>query len=95
MSDRWVLYSVILLFLMGETAIISANVLSALEFNVQTLKRPVLQLVAFFAGLLLSFYIAKIDYKKLFKAKQVYLLVGASLFSLFIVLVKKRLRARQ
>jgi len=69
MPDRWILYSVVLLFLMGETAIISANVLSASEFDVQTLKRPVLQLVLFFAGLLFSFYIAKIDYKKLFKGK--------------------------
>jgi cell division protein FtsW len=71
---------------MGETAIISANVLSASEFDVQTLKRPVLQLVAFFAGLLFSFYIAKIDYKRLFKGKYVYLLVGVSLFpySLFL-----------
>jgi cell division protein FtsW len=69
MPDRWILYSIVLLFLMGETAIISANVLSTLEFDVQTLKRPVLQLVAFFAGLLLSFYIAKIDYKRLFKRK--------------------------
>jgi cell division protein FtsW len=64
MPDRWILYSVVLLFLMGETAIISANALSASEFDVQTLKRPVLQLVVFFAGLLFSFYIAKIDYKK-------------------------------
>jgi hypothetical protein len=60
MPDRWILYSVVLLFLMGETAIISANVLSTPEFDVQTLKRPILQLVAFFAGLLLSFYIAKL-----------------------------------
>jgi cell division protein FtsW len=89
MPDRWIFYSVVLLFLMGETAIISANALSASEFDVQTLKRPILQLVVFFAGLLFSFYIAKIDYRKLFKGKQVYLLVGFSLVSLFIVLVKK------
>jgi len=74
---------------MGETAIISANVLSTLEFDVQTLRRPVLQLVVFFAGLLFSFYIAKIDYRRLFKRKYVYLLVGVSLASLFIVLIKK------
>jgi cell division protein FtsW len=89
MPDRWILYSVVLLFLMGETAIISANVLSASEFDVQTLKRPVLQLVLFFAGLLSSFYIAKIDYKRLFKGRWVYLSVWFSLVSLFIVLVKK------
>ena len=67
MPDKWVLYSVVLLFLMGETAILSANVLSASEIDIRTLKRPVLQLVVFFAGLLFSFYIAKIDYKRLFK----------------------------
>jgi hypothetical protein len=95
MPDRWIFYSVVLLFLMGETAIISANVLSTSEFDVQTLKRPVLQLVVFFAGLLFSSYVAKTDYKRLFKRKYVYLLVGVSLVSLFIVLVKKASSARQ
>ncbi len=67
----------------------SANMLSTLEFDAQSMKRPILQLLAFLVGLFVSFYIARVDYKRFFNEKFVYALVGISLVSLLTVLVKK------
>jgi len=88
-GDRWIAYSVVLLFIMGEVAIISCNVLGFAEFKYETLRRPLLQMIAFTFGFILAEFISRLDYRKLFNKKLAYSLVFLSFLSLTAVLIKK------
>lgn len=90
--DRWVLYSVIALFLLGEVAILSVNVVPYIWhdfYQMSIYKKPILQLFAFLIGLLLAHLISGIDYRLYTRGKIPYLFMVLSLVSLVAVLVKK------
>ncbi|WP_448583750.1 FtsW/RodA/SpoVE family cell cycle protein [Thermocrinis sp.] len=87
--DKWIAYSVILLFIMGEVAIISSNVLGVAEFKYETFRRPFLQMVAFIFGFFLANFISKTDYRKFFSKKIAYFFIFLSLLLLTAVLIKK------
>ena len=88
--DRWILYSVLLLFIIGETAIISSNVLPHIferYWDISIYKKPFLQLITFLMGMFLM--TKRFDYQVLRKKSVVYLLVSASTLMLIAVLIKK------
>ncbi|WP_448587932.1 FtsW/RodA/SpoVE family cell cycle protein [Thermocrinis sp.] len=94
MWDRWILYSVVLLYVIGEVAIVSSNVLGASEFRPELLRRPLMQAFAFIFGLLLAYFISKGNYLKLFDKRTAYSLMFVSFASLFAVLVKKTITGK-
>jgi cell division protein FtsW len=88
--DRWILYAVILLFIIGETVIISSNLLPYVFENYQNFsmyKKPIYQLLTFLLGMFLIN--KKFDYLLLKKKSVVYSLVLASTLMLTMVLIKK------
>lgn len=93
--DRWILYTVILLFITGETVIISSNLLPYVFENYRDFsiyKKPVYQLFTFLLGMFLIK--KKFDYLLLKKKSVVYSFVSASTLMLIIVLVKKYITHR-
>lgn len=93
--DRWILYAVILLFIIGETVIISSNLLPYVFENYRDLsiyKKPIYQLLTFLLGMFLIS--KKFDYLLLKKKSVVYSFVSASTLMLMIVLVKKYITHR-
>ncbi|MFN7064913.1 MAG: FtsW/RodA/SpoVE family cell cycle protein [Aquificaceae bacterium] len=90
--DRWILFSFLWLFLVGEAVIISVNTVPYLMDSYQkfsTYKKPLIYLGTFLFGFLLASLIAKRDYKTLFKGSLPYLVILASLVSLLMVVIKK------
>ncbi len=95
--DGWIVFSLFALFLMGEAVIISVNVVPYLLDSYHKLglyKKPILQFVVFSLGFLLASFLARFDYRRYMGGAIPYLLVLATLFSLFIVLLKKLLTGR-
>ncbi|MGB9874463.1 MAG: FtsW/RodA/SpoVE family cell cycle protein, partial [Hydrogenobacter sp.] len=93
--DRWILYSVLLLFIIGETAIISSNLLPYIferYWDISIYKKPLYQLMAFLMGMFLM--TKRFDYQVLRKKSVVYLLVSSSTLMLLAVLIKKYLTHR-
>ncbi len=97
--DRWILYAVILLFFMGQTAIVSSNTVPYIFERYADLgiyKKPLYQLFAFLAGLLIVNWLSsRLDYRVLKKKKVVYTLVLLSTASLLAVLIKKFVTHKQ
>ncbi|MFN3813911.1 MAG: FtsW/RodA/SpoVE family cell cycle protein [Aquificaceae bacterium] len=93
--DRWTLYPVFALFIVGETALISSNVVPYIfdkYKEVSIYKKPIIQLITFLLGLFLADRMAKrFDYRVLKNKKIVYALVLMSTTSLFFVVLKKYL----
>ncbi|MCS7196375.1 MAG: FtsW/RodA/SpoVE family cell cycle protein [Aquificaceae bacterium] len=90
--DGWILFSLLALFLLGETVIVSVNLVPHLMDaygNLSLYRRPLLQLAVFLLGLWLATLLAKTDYRLLVRSFLPYLLVSLSLLSLFAVVVKK------
>ncbi|WP_457600494.1 FtsW/RodA/SpoVE family cell cycle protein [Hydrogenivirga sp.] len=90
--DPVLLFSVILLSLIGILSVVSVKVMphlySGLEFH--HFRKPLLFLLALIPGLLLMSFIAyAFNYKKLNNQRVVYFLVGLSLSLLFFVVLKK------
>jgi len=88
-TDRWIAYSVVLLFIIGEVGIISSNVLGVGEFKYETLRRPLLQMISFTIGLFLANFMSRMDYRKLFRKKIAYSFILLSFLLLMAVLIKK------
>ncbi len=93
--DRWTLYPVLALFVIGETALISSNIVPYIFDRYRELgiyKKPLIQLITFLLGLFLADRMAKLfDYRVLKSKKMAYALVLTSTISLFFVVLKKYL----
>ncbi|RMH02190.1 MAG: FtsW/RodA/SpoVE family cell cycle protein [Aquificota bacterium] len=90
--DIWLLYSLFGIFLLGEFVLFSTNIVPYLWSGfdqIDIYKKPVLQLLAFLAGLLLAHLISGVDYRLYTKGKTPYIFVGLSVVSLVLVLIKK------
>ncbi len=90
--DRWILFSITALFLIGEAVIISVNVVPYLMDSYQKLsiyKRPLIQLLIFLFGFVLASIIAKYDHRKFMNGTLPYLFILMAVFSLLVVFIKK------
>ncbi len=91
--DPVIALSLLLLFIIGETTIISIWIVPSFidgKFHYFILKRILLQLITFIVGALFAILIAKyVDYRIFRSAKVIYTLVCISLISLIWVLVVK------
>ncbi len=89
------LYSVIMLFVIGETAILSSNTVPYIFERYSDLsiyKKPLYQLLTFLLGMLIiNKLLLKLDYQVFKKKSIVYFLVFACISSLLLVLIKKYL----
>ncbi|EDP74952.1 FtsW/RodA/SpoVE family cell cycle protein [Hydrogenivirga sp. 128-5-R1-1] len=92
--DPVLLFSVILLFLIGFLSILSVKVMPHLfsDLSLHHFRRPFFFLISFLVGLfVMSFMSYALNYKKINNRKVVYFLVGVSLTLLFVVFLKKLL----
>uniref|UniRef100_A0A7C2V8W9 Probable peptidoglycan glycosyltransferase FtsW n=1 Tax=Hydrogenobacter sp. TaxID=2152829 RepID=A0A7C2V8W9_9AQUI len=90
--DGWIIFSIFALFTIGETAIISINVVPYLMDSYSTLslyKKPLLQLVVFFLGLYVANILARVDYRLFMKGVIPYFVIGFTVISLVAVVIKK------
>ena len=91
--DRSLYLLIFLLFLIGETTILSVNTLQNLwetPLSLGMYKKPILQAVSFFAGLFIAFYvIPKIGHKRLKTKRFAYGAIILSTILLMLVLFKK------
>lgn len=90
--DKWILFSLFVLFTIGESIVISVNVVPSLwesYLNMGIYRKPLLQLLVFILGLLLSGVIARVDYRSYMRGHLPYVFILLSVLSLLLVLVKK------
>lgn len=90
--DGWSIFSIFALFTIGETAIISINVVPYLMDSYSTLslyKKPLLQLVVFLLGLYVANILARVDYRLFMKGVIPYFVIGFTVISLVAVVIKK------
>ena len=95
--DGWIILSLFALFIIGETAIISINVVPYFMDSYSTFslyKKPIFQLVVFFLGLYIANILARVDYRLFMKGIVPYLLIGLTVLSLIAVLMKKFISGR-
>ena len=95
--DGWIILSLFALFIIGETAIISINVVPYFMDSYSTFslyKKPIFQLVVFFLGLYIANILARVDYRLFMKGIVPYLLIGLTVLSLIAVLMKKFMSGR-
>lgn len=95
--DGWILFSLLGLFLIGETVLISVNTIPYLMdsyYKLSIYKKPLLQLFVFLFGFLLAGLLARINYSIFLKDAIPYAVMIFSLGSLVIVVIKKFLLGR-
>ncbi len=90
--DKWILYSLLGLFLFGEMVIISVNIVPYFMDSytkISIYKKPLTQLMVFLLGFLLASLLARYDYRLFLRGAIPYLIINLSLLSLVLVIVKK------
>ncbi|MFN4013634.1 MAG: FtsW/RodA/SpoVE family cell cycle protein [Aquificaceae bacterium] len=90
--DRWIIFSIFALFIIGEGAIISVNIVPYLMDSYSTpslYKKPILQLVVFLLGLYVANILARVDYRLFMRGAIPYLVIGLTIMSLMAVVIKK------
>ncbi|MCS7308269.1 MAG: FtsW/RodA/SpoVE family cell cycle protein [Aquificaceae bacterium] len=95
--DGWILFSFLALFLLGETVIVSVNVVPRLVEsygNLSIYKKPLMQVAVFLFGFFLATSLAKMDYRRFLNGAIPYLLASISILSLLAVLIKKLLSGK-
>lgn len=95
--DGWILFSLLGLFLLGETVILSVNVVPYLldyPLKIFVYKKPLIQLIAFILGFIFASLLARYDYKLFLRGVIPYLIINISLLSLVVVIIKKYISGR-
>lgn len=90
--DKWILYSILGLFLFGEIVSISVNIVPYFMDSYTKMsiyKKPLTQLMVFLLGFLLANLLARYDYRLFLRGAIPYLIINLSLLSLVLVIVKK------
>jgi cell division protein FtsW len=95
--DRWIFFSLLLLFFAGELIILSVNTVPGFMENYSKLniyKKPLLQFMVFTVALFFATLIARFDYRLYLRGHFPYLISASVVLSLLFVLVKKVLTGR-
>ncbi len=95
--DKWILYSLLGLFLFGEIGTISVNLVPYFMDSYTKMsiyKKPLIQLMVFLLGFLLASLLARYDYRLFLRGAIPYLIINLSLLSLVLVIVKKYLSGK-
>ncbi|MFN3598892.1 MAG: FtsW/RodA/SpoVE family cell cycle protein [Aquificaceae bacterium] len=90
--DRWLLFSFFGLFLMGETVLISTNVVPYFidsYSNFSLYKKPLIQLMVFILGFFTASFLARTDYRVFMRGPLPYIITLITLLSLVLVAIKK------
>ncbi len=95
--DGWIIFSVFALFTIGESVIISINLVPYLMdsyVNLSLYKKPLVQLLTFFIGFTFADLLARLDYRTFMKRSIPYVLILLTIGSLLAVIVKKVFTSR-
>ncbi|MFN3869902.1 MAG: FtsW/RodA/SpoVE family cell cycle protein [Aquificaceae bacterium] len=90
--DKWILFGLFGLFLIGEAMLVSINAVPRFVdsySNLSLYRKPLIQLAVFVLGFFVASLLARIDYRSLIRGALPYLINLVAILSLILVVIKK------